>query len=62
MAEKAIKAPKHEVMTEREVADYLRCSPRLVRKLVAVGELPSFKVGGLRRFRRSEIKRYVGGR
>ena len=35
-----------EVMTVREVADYLEVKDRTIDRLVANGEMPDFKVGG----------------
>ena len=46
-----------EVMTVREVADYLEVKDRTIDRLVANGEMPDFKVGGSRRFRKAEIDR-----
>ena len=37
---------KTEVMTVREVAEYLKVKARTIYRLVANGEIPGFKVGG----------------
>ena len=44
-----------EVMTVREVAEYLKVKDRTIYRLVSSGEMPGFKVGGSWRFRKSEI-------
>lgn len=35
-----------DVMTVREVAEYLKVKDRTIYRLVANGEIPGFKVGG----------------
>jgi len=48
-----------KIYSAAEVAEYLRCSPRLVYRMAASGKLPSFSLGRLRRFRGEDILRYV---
>ena len=48
-----------KVYSAAEVAEYLRCSPRLVYRMAASGKLPSFPLGRLRRFRGKDILRYI---
>ena len=48
-----------EVMTVREVAEYLKVKDRTIYRLVANGEMPGFKVGGSWRFRKSEIDQWT---
>ena len=48
-----------DVMTVREVADYLKVKDRTIYRLVANGEMPGFKVGGSWRFRKLEIDRWT---
>ena len=48
-----------DVMTVREVADYLKVKDRTIYRLVAGGEMPGFKVGGSWRFRKTEIDRWT---
>ena len=43
---------KTDVMTVREVAEYLKVKARTIYRLVANGEIPGFKVGGSWRFRK----------
>ena len=49
-----------DVMTVREVADYLKVKDRTIYRLVANGDMPGFKVGGSWRFRKAEIDRWTG--
>lgn len=46
------------VMTSKEVAQYLNVSLPFLYKHCKNGEIPSYKVGGLWRFRRNEIKEW----
>lgn len=48
-----------EIMTIREVADYLRLAEKTTYRLAAEGKLPGFKVGGAWRFRMSEINKWI---
>ena len=43
------------ILTEKEVADLLRCSPRHVRNLVNRRIIPVVKLGRSRRFRRDSV-------
>lgn len=43
-------------------AEQLRCSPRLVRKLVETRQLDSVKVGGLVRIEPDALRRYIEAR
>ena len=47
------------LLTPEELADYLRCGRTYAYKLLALGEIPSLKLGKLRRVRRSDAARYV---
>lgn len=51
-----------EIMTLREVADFLRCHPALVYRLVSCGDLPAFKLIGEWRFRRRDVERWLDQR
>jgi excisionase family DNA binding protein len=44
-----------ELLNRIEVATLLRLSPRTIDTMVASDAIPSFKVGGSRRFRRDEV-------
>ena len=48
-----------DVMTVREVAEYLKVKDRTIYRLVANREIPGFKVGGSWRFRKSEIDQWT---
>lgn len=50
---------KTDIMTVREVADYLRLAEKTTYRLAAEGKLPGFKVGGAWRFRKSEIDKWI---
>lgn len=49
----------NEILTIREVAEYLKLAEKTVYRLVAEGKIPGFKVGGAWRFRKSEIDRWI---
>jgi excisionase family DNA binding protein len=44
-----------EIMTVKQVADYLQMESHTVYKMARVGEIPSFKVSGRWRFKRDLI-------
>jgi PTS system nitrogen regulatory IIA component len=48
-----------ELMTIREVAEYMRLNTRTVYKLAQSGELPAVRVSKQWRFRRAEVDRYL---
>ncbi len=48
-----------DVMTVREVAEYLKVKERTIYRLVAKGGIPAFKVGGSWRFRKAEIEEWI---
>ena len=48
-----------DIITIREVADYLKLTKKTAYRLVAEGKIPGFKVGGSWRFRRSEIEKWI---
>ncbi len=47
------------LLTTEDVANFLRVDVVTVRRLVAKGELPAYKVGGEYRFMRRELEEYV---
>lgn len=47
------------IMTIREIAEYLKLNEKTTYRLVAEGKIPGFKVGGAWRFRLSEIERWI---
>ena len=48
-----------DIMTIREVAEYLKIAEKTAYRLAAEGELPGFKVGGSWRFRQADIDRWI---
>ncbi|MEP9410169.1 MAG: helix-turn-helix domain-containing protein [Candidatus Brocadia sp.] len=47
------------IMTIKQVAEYLKISPRTVYKLVKKGAIPSFKIMNMWRFEQSKIDRWI---
>ena len=47
------------LMTPEQVAAYLGCGRTYAYELLRTGEIPSLKVGRLRRVRREDISEYV---
>ena len=48
-----------EIMTLKEVAEYLKLAEKTAYRLAAEGKLPGFKVGGSWRFKREEVERWI---
>jgi len=48
-----------EILTVREVAEFLKVTERTIYRLAAEAQLPSFKVGGSWRFRRSDLVKWM---
>lgn len=48
-----------DIMTMKEVADYLKINDKTAYKLTAEGKIPGFKVGGAWRFKKSEIDSWI---
>ena len=48
-----------DILTIREVADYLKVTERTLYRLVQDGKLPAFKVGNSWRFRREDLERWI---
>ncbi len=54
-----------EVMTLQRVADYLHCHYSTASRLPHRGDIPSFRLGGGRRFLKSDVDEWIangGGR
>jgi excisionase family DNA binding protein len=49
-----------DVLTIREVAEYLKVTEKTVYTLAQQRRIPSFKVGGQWRFRREDIEAWIG--
>ena len=48
-----------EILTLKEVADYLKLTEKTAYRLAAEGKLPGFKVGGSWRFKREDIEKWI---
>jgi excisionase family DNA binding protein len=46
-----------DILTIKEVADFLKLTEKTAYRLAADGNIPGFKVGGSWRFRRDEIEK-----
>jgi len=58
-----VKAGAHEmpeeIMTLKEVAEYLKLAEKTAYRLAADGTIPGFKVGGSWRFRKAVIEDWI---
>ena len=52
----------HDIMTVKEVADYLRVSERTIYDWATKGHIPCGKLGTTWRFKRAEIEQWVNRR
>ena len=50
---------KGEILTIREVADYLKVTERTIYRLSGAKKIPAFKVGGAWRYCRSDIDAWI---
>lgn len=48
-----------EIMTLKEVAEYLKLAEKTAYRLAAAGTIPGFKVGGSWRFRKAVIEDWI---
>lgn len=48
-----------EILTLKEVAEYLKVAEKTAYRLAAEGKLPGFKVGGSWRFKEVDIERWI---
>lgn len=48
-----------DIMTLREVAEYLKLAEKTAYRLAADGTIPGFKVGGSWRFRKTTIEDWI---
>ena len=48
-----------EIMTIKEVAEYLKITEKTAYRLAGDGKIPGFKVGGAWRFRQSEVDAWI---
>ena len=49
----------NEILTVKEVAEYLKVNERTIYRLASSGELPAFRVGSSWRFRLNEIDIWI---
>lgn len=50
---------KSDIITIKEVAEYLKIKEKTAYSLAASGDIPGFKVGGAWRFKKSEIDKWI---
>jgi excisionase family DNA binding protein len=48
-----------DIMTIKEVSDYLKLTEKTAYRLAAEGKIPGFKVGGAWRFKRGDIDAWI---
>mgnify|MGYP001046661603 CR=1 FL=1 len=48
-----------DIMTIKELSEYLKLNEKTAYRLAAQGKIPGFKVGGSWRFRRSDIESWI---
>lgn len=48
-----------EILTLKQVADFLKVTERTIYRLAAAKQIPAFKVGGTWRFSRAEINQWI---
>lgn len=53
------KTMSDEILTLKEVADYLKLAEKTAYRLAAEGTLPGFKVGGSWRFKKEDILQWI---
>ncbi|TXH39946.1 MAG: DNA-binding protein [Burkholderiaceae bacterium] len=53
------KPPDAEILTIREVSEYLKVTERTIYRLAAAKKIPGFKVGGAWRFSKAEIDQWI---
>lgn len=52
-------ADEGEILTLRQVADFLKVTERTIYRLAAAKQIPAFKVGGTWRFSRTDINQWI---
>ena len=52
---------ENEILTIKELCDFLRVHPSTIYRMVKRGEIPSFRIGADWRFRREAIERWMAG-
>ena len=49
----------NDILTLKEVAEYLKLAEKTAYRLAAEGKLPGFKVGGSWRFKQEDIQNWI---
>ena len=49
----------NEILTLKEVAEYLKLAEKTAYRLAAEGKLPGFKVGGSWRFKQQDVAAWI---
>lgn len=52
-------ASEGEILTIKQVADFLKVTERTIYRLAAAKKIPAFKVGGTWRFSRADIDSWI---
>lgn len=52
-------ASEGEILTIKQVAEFLKVTERTIYRLAAAKKIPAFKVGGTWRFSRADIDRWI---
>lgn len=52
-------ADEGEILTLKQVADFLKVTERTIYRLAAAKKIPAFKVGGTWRFSSTEINQWI---
>ncbi len=48
-----------EILTIKEIAEYLKLNEKTAYRLASEGKLPGFKVGGSWRFKRIDLEKWI---
>lgn len=48
-----------QIMTVRELAEYLKIAEKTAYRFASEGKVPAFRVGGAWRFRKAEVDRWI---
>lgn len=51
--------PNDDIMTVKELADYLKIAEKTAYRFASEGKVPGFKVGSAWRFRKSDIDEWI---
>lgn len=54
-----VTAKSSEILTIKEVADFLKVTERTIYRLAAAKQIPAFKVGGSWRFSQTDIAEWI---